>query len=123
MHSSSLLCLVVRPHQASSGQIHDNGAVSQRGAAFWLCLCRVECAGCPHPLWAPQGLLGAVDQLRGASCSSWCSFGSGMEPGTAYPSANLLLAAPQPGLRAPAPACTGEGGAWSQNLKIFWKWQ
>lgn len=34
-----------------------------------------------------------------------------------------LLAAPQPGLRAPAPACTGEGGAWSQNLKIFWKRQ
>lgn len=89
VRSSSLLCLVVRPHQASSGQIHDNGAVSQRGAAFWPCLCRVECAGCPHPLWAPQGLLGAVDQPRGASCSSWCSFGSGMEPGTAYPSANL----------------------------------
>lgn len=120
MRSSSLLRLVVRPHQASSGQIHDNGAVSQRGAASWLCLCRVECAGCPHPLRAPQGLPGAPG---GASCSGWCSFGGGMEPGTAHPSANLLLAAPPPGLRAPAPACTGEGGARGQNLKIFWKWQ
>lgn len=104
MLSSSLLRLVVRPHQASSGQIHDNGAVSQRGAASWLCLCTVECAGCPHPLRAPQGLPGAVDQPGGGSCSGWCSFGRGMEPGTAQ-----SLGKPPAGSSSARPACSCPG--------------
>lgn len=97
MWSFSLLCFMLRPHRASSGQLHDNRAVFRNGEQPF---------GSTSPERVSAPTVGFSQGPQGASRTGWCSAGCKTGPGTARPSARIPLAAAWPGLRAPAPACS-----------------